>query len=41
MAQYNQKLLELEAKLVMMNEQAKAELAVVMENLSRKKPHWL
>jgi hypothetical protein len=37
MAQYGQKLLALEAKLVMMNEQAKAEFAEEMKNLSRKK----
>jgi Fe-S cluster biosynthesis and repair protein YggX len=37
MAQYKQKLLVLEKKLVMMNEQAKAGLAAEMENLSRKK----
>jgi Fe-S cluster biosynthesis and repair protein YggX len=37
MAQYSQKLLELETKLVMMNEQARAELAEEMEKLKDKK----
>ena len=37
MVQYNQKLHELQGKLAMMNEQAKAELAAEMENLNNKK----
>jgi len=37
MEQYSQKLMELQAKMVMLNEQAKASLAVEIENLNRKK----
>ena len=35
--QYSQKLMELQTKMVMLNEQAKANLAAEMENLNRKK----
>ena len=37
MEQYSQKLMELQTKMVMLNEQAKANLAAEMENLNRKK----
>jgi hypothetical protein len=37
LAQYNQNFMELEAKLVMMNEQAKADLTAEMEKLDDKK----
>ena len=37
LAQYNQNFMELEAKLLMMNEQAKADLAAEMEKLDDKK----
>jgi len=37
MQQYSQKLMDLQTKMVMLNEQAKANLAAEMENLNRKK----
>lgn len=37
LAQYNQKLIELDRKLAMLSEQAKAELAVELNNFDRKK----
>jgi len=37
LAQYNQKLIQMDRKLAMLNEQAKAGLAVELDNFSRKK----